>query len=174
MKNGIIFRLFCLSLILMLVFVVAGCSSSDSSSAPSTSKQPVELSSLMDAMLAADSSLPQMERISSQDEEAESLYVMVSGLSYDKVEGYQYAYSVNGKLADEISITKLKSAADAAEAEASTRQHLLTRRGQYESYAPEQVPRVDNAVVFTKDIYVVLIVSDQAAAVKQAFEDLIG
>lgn len=174
MKNRIFSRLFCLLLVLTLLLAAAGCASSGSSSKPSEPKQPAELSALMDAMLAADNTLPEMDRYSSEGEEAETFYSMVCGLEYDKVDGYQYACSVNFKLADEISVTRLKSVNDAAAAEESIRQHLLVRQGQYENYAPEQVPRVKKAVLFTHGAYVVLIVSDQAAAVKQAFENLIG
>lgn len=130
--------------------------------------QTVSVDELREDMLAAAPSLPEMKTVSDGDEKSEALFSYLSDLDYDKVEHFFLVYSATG-LADEIAVIAVKDPADAAEAKASLERHLSNRKQMYAQYQPDQVPRVENAEVFTKDQYVVLIVCDDAAAVKAAF-----
>ena len=130
--------------------------------------QTVSVDELREDMLAAAPSLPEMKTVSDGDEKSEALFSYLSDLDYDKVEHFFLVYSATG-LADEIAVIAVKDPADAAEAKESLNRHLSNRKQMYVQYQPDQVPRVENAEVFTKDQYVVLIVCNDAAAVKAAF-----
>lgn len=133
----------------------------------------VPMSDLKTGMLDAAPSLPEMKSVSDEDADAAELFAYFSDLDYDKVEHFFLSYSATG-LADEIAVIALKDPADAAQARSTLVDHLKSRVQMYTQYAPDQVPRVENAEVFVKDQYVVLIVCDEADAVKAAFNRLIS
>ena len=132
-------------------------------------QETIPLTDLRAAMTDAAPSLPEMKTVSDEDTDAAELFSYLSSLDYDKVEHFFLTYSAKG-LADEIAVIALKDPADAAAAKASLESHLKNRVQMYTQYQPEQVPRVENAELLIKDQYVVLIVCDEAAAVKAAFD----
>ena len=136
-------------------------------------KVTVPMADLKNAMTEAAPSLPEMKSVSDEDADAAKLFSYFSDLDYDKVEHFFLTYSAKG-LADEIAVIALKDPADAAAAKASLESHLKSRIQMYTQYQPEQVPRVENAELFIKDQYVVLIICDEAAAVKTAFNRIVS
>ena len=128
----------------------------------------VSMYSLRENMLSAAPSLPEMKSVSDESENAEELFAYLSDLDYGKVEHFFLSYSATG-LADEIAVITVKKTADAELAKTSLENHLKSRIQMYGQYSPDQVPRVENAELFIRDQYVVLIVCDEADAVKKAF-----
>ena len=128
----------------------------------------VPMADLQQSMLSAAPSLPEMKSVSDEDADAAGLFAYLSDLDYGKVEHFFLSYSAKG-LADEIAVIALKDPADADAASASLRHHLKERSQMYGQYQPDQLKRVQDAQLFTQDQYVVLIVCDEADAVKDAF-----
>ena len=128
----------------------------------------VPMEDLKSAMTEAAPSLPEMKSVDDGSDNAADLFAYLSDLDYDKVEHFFLTYSAAG-LADEIAVIALKDPADAAAARDSLTRHLKDRTLLYQQYQPDQVPRVEDAEVFVKDQYVVLIVCDEADAVKKTF-----
>lgn len=153
--------------LVLLAVVLAACGGSGQG-------QTADMDGLIETMTAADPALPEMLTVTSGTENAEALFGSVSDMDYGKVAGYALAYSADGNYADEIVVISVKSASDVSEAEQSLRAHLEGRRSLYSTYGPEQVSRVDNALVFSKGNYAVLIISDNGQAVKDAFDRYIG
>lgn len=128
----------------------------------------VSMEGLRQNMTAAAPSLPEMKSVSDEDEKAQELFAYLSDMDYGKVDHFFLTYSSKG-LADEIAVIAVKDPADAADAKTSLENHLKNRIRLYTQYSPDQVSRVENAELFIKDRYVVLIVCDEADAVKKAF-----
>ena len=111
-----------------------------------------------------------MTYISNSDDNAEDNFTYISDLEYDKVNAWFDYYASNGAVcADEIAVIEVKESEDVGAAENSLRDHLEYRTSLYKTYAPEQVPKLGKAAVFSYENFAVLIVSDNPSDVKTAF-----
>lgn len=149
----------------LVVLLQCGCGNTKTSDT-------VSMYDLRQTMEAADASLPDMLNASSAEEDAEDSFSYISDMDYDKVESFFLSYAKEGT-ADEIAVVAVKDANDVDEAKQSLEAHRQNRRKLLEQYEPEEVKRIDDGLVFAKDQYAVLIISDDAAAVKAAFEKAI-
>ena len=158
MKKTIAFLLCVLTFALLL----CGCSK--------TPANDVSLFDLKEAMLAA-TSFGDMAYVSSEDKDARTYLATVSDLDFDKVDAFSITYAKDGKgNADELVVIRVKDAADTPLALASLQAHLKTRQSIYATYDPTQSEKIGKGIAFSKGSYAVLIVSDDNAAVKKAFE----
>jgi predicted small secreted protein len=154
-----------LSLVMVFMLLLSSCQTADSAS--------VDISELQQAMLDADDSLPEMKTIDSSNDNADSLFTYLSDVDYTKVSGYFLSYCADGKQADEIAVVELKNASDKQDMLQSLKDHVDGRINLYSTYGPDQVSKAENALIFDKDNYVVLIISDNQNDVRAAFERLI-
>jgi hypothetical protein len=132
----------------------------------------VSMIDLRTAMEEAAPSLPEMRYVSDADDDPAQLFAHLSDMDYDKVERFFLSYSATG-LADEIAVIAVKNRSDADAAADSLRAHLEDRARLYGQYKPDQLQRVENGLVFTWKHYAVLIVCDEADAVKAAFDHFV-
>lgn len=161
MKKNIL----CMILALLLIMASA-CGSNDPAD---TSEKTVSLPALKEAMLAADTQLPEMIEVSSSDEQAELNFSYLSDLSYDMVDSYFYAYAKDGT-PEEIAVIKLKDKGDAAAMMDSLHDHITLRQGTFQEYAPEQAEMTQKAVVTREESYIALIISAKNGMVQKAFQ----
>jgi hypothetical protein len=137
-----------------------------------TKSDTVSMYDLRQTMEAADKSLPEMLNASSADENAADQFAYISDLDYGKVDSFFLSYAKEGT-ADEIAVVAVKDENDIDEAKQSLETHRQNRRKLLDQYEPEEVKRIDDGLVFAKDQYAVLIICDDASAVKAAFEKAI-
>lgn len=76
----------------------------------------------------------------------------------------QYIYISTGATAEEIAAFRFSSAADAEAALVRVRERLDFQLAGYESYVPEEVYRIKNAVIKQEDCYLVVCVADKTKA----------
>ena len=134
----------------------------------------ISLYDLKDAMLSA-ATFGDMAYVSSEDKAAKTYLTTVSDLDFSKVDAFSITYAKDGKgNADEIVVIRVKDKADVAEALLTLQNHLKTRQSLYATYDPTQSEKVGKGITFSTDSYAVLIVSDDNAAVKQAFESFVA
>ena len=152
--------------LLLILCLLTGCASSGGGS--------LDMDALISAMTSADTSLPEMTVVTSGADNAEELFGVVSDLDYSKVAGFARAYASDGSHADEIVVIQVKGTGDVSAAEQSLNDHLQGRKNLYSTYGPDQVARVENALVFTQGDCAVLIISDDAQSAKTAFTAFIS
>lgn len=162
-----------LCLIMIAALLLVGCgdskgSKSTSESAPAEVTKKADISTIKDAMLAADKDFPEMLSVTSENDNAENQFAYVSSESYDKVEEYVFMYASEGT-AEEVVVVKLKDQADVAAMKTSIEGHVATRIKQFETYDATQVPMCKEGTVFSNGNYVVLIIAKDVTAVKNAF-----
>lgn len=134
------------------------------------SAKQVSLFDLKETMLAA-ADFGDMAYVSSEDKDAQTYLATVSDFPFDQVDAFSITYAKDGKgNADEIVVIRVKDAADAAAALATLQTHLKTRQSIYATYDPTQSEKIGKGITFQNGNYAVLIVSDDNAAVKAAFE----
>lgn len=156
-------RIFCL--ILAAALLLCGCGAKEA-------EQPAPMVSMYDlqkAMLADQPNLPEMKNVSSSDENAAELFSYLSTESYEKVEGFFLAYAADGQ-AYEIAVVALKDTADVPAMVESLKAHVNDRILLYKNYAPEQVERAQKAEFLSNGRYVAMVMCDDRAAAKAAFE----
>lgn len=149
----------------LVVLLQCGCGGTKTSDT-------VSMYDLRQTMEAADTSLPEMLNASSADENAADQFAYISDLDYNKVDSFFLSYAKEGT-ADEIAVVAVKDVNDIDEAKQSLETHRQNRRKLLDQYEPEEVKRIDDGLVFAKDQYAVLIICDDASAVKAAFEKAI-
>lgn len=158
-------RALCLALAAMALASFCGCAKT-----PEVDDGPdLDPAAILEAMAAADTTLPEMVTKSSQDAEAKDNFFYLSDLDYGKVEAYCYTFADAGT-AEEMAVVKLKDPGDAAALMDSLHKHLESRRGTFSEYDPEQVPLVDSAVVTRQGRYVTLIVSGKSGLAQKEFQ----
>ena len=152
--------------VLLLTAGIAGCGGEETMQENGTA---VDMQTLQESMLAADTTLPEMKVATSDDEQAELNFSAFSDFEYDRVQSYFYAYAADGG-SQEIAVVELKDASDAAALMNTMQDHLEDRRGALTAYAPDQLPLVDHAVIKQKGNCVAMIISEKSGLVQQAFE----
>jgi hypothetical protein len=126
---------------------------------------------LRKAMEEADTSLPEMTSLSTNDENAESLFTdNISDMDYDKIDDFFVSYAIEGKNADEIVVIAVKDKNDVNEAKETLEEHRESRRKLFDQYEPEQVQRIEEGLIFTEKQYAVLIICDNQDGVRKVFE----
>ena len=152
-----------------LILTLCSCGGTDTSNRTAA----VDMAQLQTTMLAADANLTEMTSITGAATDGETRFAYVSALPYNKVENFLLSYSSAGK-ADEVAVIAVKDQQDVEEAARTLREHVTQRLNLFRQYGPDQAARVEKAQVFTKDNYAVLIIADQAQAVKTAFEQAVS
>ena len=161
------FRYVIVIAVVILSVLCAGCSSKKEAN---QEKQTVDLRALQEAMLKADTTLPEMKVAMSTDEEAEEEFSVFSDFSYDRVQSFFYAYAADGGC-QEIAVVQLKDAGDAAALMNTFKEHLKERHDALAVYQPEQVPLVDHAVIKQKGSLVTMIISEKNGLIQKVFEE---
>ncbi|MCR5041058.1 MAG: DUF4358 domain-containing protein [Clostridia bacterium] len=157
----------CLALVLSFVLALASCG-------PAKSDYPADVSmyDLSRSMLEAMGSEENILYVSSSDDNAENLFSHISGLDYGLVSEFLLLYAEDGaRSADEAAVIAVKDEKDAEEARQSLQDHVEERIRLYETYGPSEVPKLNDALIFTAGPYAVLVVCGDPAPVKQAFGD---
>lgn len=163
-------RFLLLSAVALLALSLCACGNS-AGGEKSTATQ--DMAQLQQTMLAADPGLTAMTSLTGAAPDSETLFAYVSALPYSKVDDFLLSYSTAGK-ADEVAVIAVKDSKDVEEAARTLREHVTQRLNLFRQYGPDQAARVEQAQVFTKDNYAVLIIADQAQAVKTAFEQAVS
>ena len=133
----------------------------------------VDLKALQESMLAEDTTLPEMTKVSNEDSDAELNFSYLSELDYNLVDSYYYAYASDGT-APEIAVVKVKDSQDVVTMMDSLKEHIESRKGTFQEYSPEQVTLVDKAVLIHQGNYIALIICEKSGLVQQAFKDAFG
>lgn len=129
----------------------------------------VSMDELKTAMLAADTTLPEMVTVDSEEENAELNFSYLADLDYALVDSYFYSYAKDGT-AEEIVVVRMKDRGDVAGMMDALHGHTDQRRGTFEEYAPEQVQMLERAVVTREGNYVTLIICTKNGLVQDAFK----
>ena len=123
-----------------------------------------------DKLLAACAAPDALVVALSGDETAADAFAAFSDLNPSVADSFFLAWAKDGKSnADEIAVILLKNSAAVQDAAASLETHLEGRKKLYAASAPLQKEKLDADEVFTVGRYAVLLVNDNAKAMKTAF-----
>ncbi len=97
------------------------------------------------------------------DQSCEKLF----GVSADKLADGGVMYISSGAAADEISVIKLS---DGSSAKQLLEQRRDDRRGDFEGYAPDELEKIDSALIFEYGGADIMIISDNAEQIADAIK----
>lgn len=88
------------------------------------------------------------------------------------IDGYTDAvlYKGSGATAEEVAIFKMETTDDAKEALEEAQAHIQSQIESYESYIPEEVSRLEDAIVRQDGCYVSVVVSGDSAAAEKLLD----
>ena len=72
-------------------------------------------------------------------------------------------YYGTGATAEEICILQCKDEKTAEKAEENARTHIQNQKTSFENYVPSEIPKLDDAVVESSGVYVIVVVSKDAS-----------
>lgn len=159
------YRLLIVCSISVCMLLAAGCGAAEEQQ---PAGETADLNALSAAMIAADTTLPEMTVVTDADEQAELNFSAFSDFDYARVQSYFYAYATDGGM-QEIAVVELSDTADAAALMNTMQAHLDDRRGTLSTYAPDQLPMVEHAVIKQDGRYIAMIICEKSGLVQQAF-----
>lgn len=98
------------------------------------------------------------------DKNAEKFY----SIDISQIEDGGILYSTSGANADEVSVIRLNDDTNAQEILES---RLAGRHSTFDGYAPEEMPKLESAEIFTQNGFAVLIISDEHEAIAKQIKD---
>ena len=108
----------------------------------------------------------------SVDSKAERIFASLSDIEYDRIEDYSYTRAKEARnKAEEIAVIRVKDKNDLAIVKKDLEEGLKQKKDIYAQYnMPDEVTKVENAVITVKGNYAVMIIGNQAGNGKYEFE----
>ena len=148
-----------------MICCMTGCGGEVSSNGESSAEVNLSAMELADAIYTK---LPLTEELSYQDGETMGLLMNLG----DYVEAA--GYTASGQIPEMIAVFCGEDAAKTAELKNAMTDYVSEMTREYEKYAPEQVEKLEKAVVQTSGNYAVLCVSSDAKTAKQLVGDMLS
>lgn len=168
MNKRILKRAFSVLMIMSCVFTMTACQKkkekADTGKYTSTEVSDVIVKSMTD--------LPEMNTDKSGDSKAEHIFAVLSDIEYDRIEDFTYLRAKeDNNLAEEIAVIRVKDKNDLAIVKKGLEERVTHRKDYFVQYnKPDEVTKVENAVITVKGNYAVMIIGNQAGNGKYEFE----
>ena len=130
----------------------------------------VDMKKLQEVVVAADTTLPELKTVTSEDKNAELNFTALSDLDYNLVDSYFYSYAQDGDV-QEIAVIALKEEGDVAEMMETLEKHVENRIGTFQDYTPEKVELAEKAVITSEGRYVLFVIAEKSGLIQNAFKD---
>ena len=178
-----------LVLVLMLLLTLVGCGGEEASSQPAesaaSSSAVSEASSEASEAAASSEAEPEgvspaeitgkiMDTLTFEDEMMEISSDIIER-QYDVDMSTVASASVyvvsSGALADEVAVFRANSEADVAAIQAALEARVQTVMDRFVDYLPDEVPKIEGAIVKTDGLYALMVIHDDAAEAETIFDE---
>ena len=149
-------KLLVLAVILVSVFCFVSCS-----------KEEVKTPETAQVATVINDSVEFTELIALNDDNITRRYY---GIDLEAIEEYEVLVCSSGALADEIAVFKMKEKDDVEDMLDVVRERKQELYDSFVDYVPEEINKINNAVIASSGNYVYFIVCDESAAAKKAAE----
>ena len=143
----------------------AACSSGSSDTAKYKAKD------ITDKVKTAMNDLGELKETDMSSENWTNIMAYVTDISKDKVKDLDYLYMTDGS-AEEICVIILADEDSAKEVESDMKNRINIRKSHFETYDPEEVPKVEAACAVRNGITCILIIGNQAQNGKFEFNKM--
>ena len=101
---------------------------------------------------------------------ADVVQAVAQGLTFQKVADVSMYTSSSRATAEEVTVIRMKDAADIQLAQDAIAARIEDQKRSYESYMPDEMPKINNAAVYTHGSYAILVVADDTSGAEKTFE----
>lgn len=178
-------RLVTLFLALSVCVLACGCDATQSDNNQSSSSSQTDTNGIFDvsansiimSMREKVVTFPSYSSVSSHDENGveivgwgDSFSVLYDDFPQETVCEFSIFYSNEGT-ADELSVVVLNDKNNAELMKSQMQAYVNSRINQFENYAPEEVPKLQNAKIISKENIVALIICDDPKGASEGFKE---
>lgn len=168
-KKIIIF--FCASLLLL---GVAGCTDNDGKKAENNETDGnVKCSEILEEILTEATATHTDKKLFYDDEKYEEYFEYLYDTSVKRVSDGAFAYA-SSAYADEITVLYAEDEDDVDTIVKHLEDRISNRIQDFNGYKPEEVAKLENAVIKTSGNYIIMAVSDEADTIIEIFEKIVG
>lgn len=108
------------------------------------------------------------------DRKYQDSFNFMYGITWDMIDDGGILYTSGGGLADEISLVHLKKDEDVSIAKDKMMARIEDRKNQFSGYKPEEVYKLDNAIVMVQGRYVALIIGEDPQMLESGIREAIS
>ena len=153
-------KLFVIALAIITCLSLAACGGKSSDQ---SGKQPATA----DVVEAVASQLTfQDELMTLEDKMVANIY----NLDEEKLAEKTVRTSATRATAEEVSVFKVKDAADVGMVQDAINERIEDQKIAYENYVPAEMAKINNAAVYTNGSYVILVMADDTSKVEELFQ----
>lgn len=168
-KKIIIF--FCASLLLL---GVAGCTDNDGKKTDNNETDGnVKCSEILEEILTEATGTHTDKKLFYDDEKYEEYFEYLYNTSVKRVSDGAFAYA-SSAYADEITVLYAEDKDDVDTIVKHLEDRISNRIQDFNGYKPEEVAKLENAVIKTSGNYIIMAVSDEADTIIEIFEKIVG
>ena len=132
-------------------------------SADATENKNVDAKAIADSLL---SEISYTDQLSAVDLDTAKMFLNFADVEINEA----YIYESSGATAEEIVVLVCKDSDSAAKAKSAFEQRVSEQKENFTDYVPEEVPKLNDAVIITSREYAILSVSGDSAKAKDIIE----
>lgn len=132
-------------------------------SADATENKSVDAKAIADSLL---SEISYTDQLSAVDLDTAKMFLNFADVEINEA----YIYESSGATAEEIVVLVCKDSDSAAKAKSAFEQRVSEQKENFTDYVPEEVPKLNDAVIITSREYAILSVSGDSAKAKDIIE----
>lgn len=132
-------------------------------SADATENKSVDAKALADSLL---SEISYTDQLSAVDLDTAKMFLNFADVEINEA----YIYESSGATAEEIVVLVCKDSDSAAKAKSAFEQRVSEQKENFTDYVPEEVPKLNDAVIITSREYAILSVSGDSSKAKDIIE----
>lgn len=166
-------RRFLTALLAVLCFAAVSCGNTE----PASDTESADVQAISEDIAPSEvtsSILAEITINSAIEKGIDDLSVYFTDLDIAALESASYYMCASGAYPDEIAVFKFSSAELAEQGKAAVEARLEKQISVYESYTPDEMYKLDDAVIEVKGNYVYYLVTSDNSKAKEIVEDLIG
>lgn len=158
--------------LLTLVFF-GGCigKSNSSKSGKTEAAEKAKCKEILEELLAECEGIQTDTNLFYGDEKYEEYFEYLYDTSFDRAQDGAYGYSSEA-YADEVTVILANEEKDVKVIKGHLEDRISRRMKDFMGYKPEEFAKLENAVVYTEGLYVVMVVSDDPDAVIEKFKSI--
>ena len=111
-----------------------------------------------------------VEAVASQLTFEDKMVANIYNLDEEKLAEKTVRTSATRATAEEVSVFKVKDAADVGMVQDAINERIEDQKIAYENYVPAEMAKINNAAVYTNGSYVILVMADDTSKVEELFQ----
>lgn len=154
--------------------LLAGCKKENTTAEESTRAQnKLPCSQIIEKLLEQVTTTHNDKKLQYSDDAYEEYFDYLYDASIEKIADGAFAYA-SESYADEITVLRLQDSKDDSYLTKKLQARIESRKQDFNGYKPEEVEKLQNAVIDQSGDYIIMVVADDADAIIKAFQTIMS